>query len=151
MRIELDLEEDGRWIAEVPDIPGAMAYGQSRHEAIKKVEAIALRVIADRIEHGETVPERLFEGKTMKSYVDFLTMLSSEFHRYLMENEKNAKELPENALVIFQVEGETDFNRWNKETSLRNREKGQQISYVHVRRWRKHSAIEEVSFVSAAG
>jgi len=87
----------------------------------------------------------------MKSYVDFLTMLSSEFHRYLMENEKNAKELPENALVIFQVEGETDFNRWNKETSLRNREKGQQISYVHVRRWRKHSAIEEVSFVSAAG
>jgi len=57
----------------------------------------------------------------------------------------------ENALVIFQVEGETDFNRWNKETSLRNREKGQQISYVRVRRWRKHSAIEEVSFISAGG
>ena len=57
MRIELDLEEDGRWIAEVPDIPGAMAYGESQHEAITKVEALALRVIADRIEHGETVPE----------------------------------------------------------------------------------------------
>jgi len=87
----------------------------------------------------------------MKSYVDFLTMLSIEFHRYLMENEEYAKDLPENALVVFQVEGETGFNRWNKETSLRNREEGQQISYVHVRKWRKHSAIQEVSFISAAG
>jgi len=82
----------------------------------------------------------------MKSYGDFLTMLSSELHRYLMENEDYAKDLPENALVIFQVEGEADFNRWHKETSLRNREKGQQISYVHVGKWRKHSAIQEVSF-----
>ena len=87
----------------------------------------------------------------MKSYEDFVTMLSSEFHRYLMENEEDAKDLPENALVVFQVEGESDFNRWNKEISLRNREKRQQISYVHVRKWRKHSALEEVSFVSAAG
>lgn len=87
----------------------------------------------------------------MKNYVDFLTMLSSELHRYLMENEESVKDLPENALVVFQVEGEADFNRWNKETSLRNREKGQKISYVHVRKWRKHSAIQEVSFISAAG
>jgi hypothetical protein len=87
----------------------------------------------------------------MKNYADFLTMLSSELHRYLMENEESVKDLPENALVVFQVEGEADFNRWNKETSLRNREKGQQISYVHVRKWRKHSAIQEVSFTSAAG
>ena len=57
MRIELALEEDGRWIAEVPDIPGAMAYGENQYEAITKVEGLALRVIADRIEHGETVPE----------------------------------------------------------------------------------------------
>jgi hypothetical protein len=87
----------------------------------------------------------------MKSYEDFLTMLSSEFHRYVMENEEVAKDLPENALVVFQVEGERDFNRWNKKISLRNREEGQQIRYVQVRKWRKHSAIEEVSFVSAAG
>jgi hypothetical protein len=87
----------------------------------------------------------------MKNYADFLTMLSSELHRYLMENEESVKDLPENALVVFQVEGEADFNRWNKETSLRNREKGQKISYVHVRKWRKHSAIQEVSFISAAG
>jgi predicted RNase H-like HicB family nuclease len=51
--VELDQEEDGRWIAEVIDIPGALAYGQSQQEALAKVEALALRVIADRLEHGE--------------------------------------------------------------------------------------------------
>jgi len=87
----------------------------------------------------------------MRSYVDFLPMLSSEFQRYLMENEEDAEKLPKNALVIFQVEGEPDFNRWNQEVSLRNREEGQEVRYVRVRKWRKHSAIEEVSFVSATG
>ncbi len=57
MEIEFEREEDGRWIAEVPDLPGAMAYGQTREEALAKAEAIALRILADRIEHGETVPE----------------------------------------------------------------------------------------------
>jgi len=57
MRIEIEREEDGRWIAEVHDLPGVMAYGKSREEAITKVQALALRVIADRIEHGETIPE----------------------------------------------------------------------------------------------
>lgn len=57
MRIELDREEDGRWIAEVPDLPGVMAYGSNRDEAISKVEALALHVLADRLEHGEEIPE----------------------------------------------------------------------------------------------
>ncbi len=57
MNIELEREIDGRWIAEVPDLPGVMAYGQSREEAITKVEALALRVLADRLEHGEDIPE----------------------------------------------------------------------------------------------
>jgi len=57
MRIEVEKEKDGRWIAEVPDLPGVMLYGRNRKEAISKVEALALRVIADRIEHGEKVPE----------------------------------------------------------------------------------------------
>jgi len=56
MHIEIDREDDGRWIAEVPELPGVMGYGQSRKEAISKVEAIALRVIADRLEHGEAIP-----------------------------------------------------------------------------------------------
>lgn len=46
MRIEVELEDDGRWIAEVNDLPGVMRYGQSREEAISKVEVLALRVIA---------------------------------------------------------------------------------------------------------
>ena len=57
MNIEIELEEDGRWIAEVPDLPGVMAYGQSQKEAISKVEALALRALADRLEHGEEIPE----------------------------------------------------------------------------------------------
>jgi predicted RNase H-like HicB family nuclease len=57
MRIETEREEDGRWIAEVPELPGVMVYGQSREDAIKKVEVLALRVIADRLDHGEGVPE----------------------------------------------------------------------------------------------
>jgi len=57
MRIEIDREEDGRWIAEIPDLPGVMVYGVTEQEAISKAEAMALRVIADRLDHGETVPE----------------------------------------------------------------------------------------------
>ena len=57
MIIEIEREEDGRWIAEVPELPGVMTYGQSRQEAISKVESLALRVLADRLEHGEDIPE----------------------------------------------------------------------------------------------
>ena len=57
MRIEVEQEEDGRWIAEVVDLPGTMAYGDSREGATLKTKALALRVIADRLEHGEEVPE----------------------------------------------------------------------------------------------
>jgi len=57
MNIEIEREEDGRWIAEVPDLSGVMVYGKSREEAISKVKALALRVIADRLEHGEPIPE----------------------------------------------------------------------------------------------
>ena len=57
LAIETEKEEDGRWLAEIPEIPGAMAYGQTREEAVIRVEAIALRTIADRLEHGEAVPE----------------------------------------------------------------------------------------------
>jgi len=52
--VETEQESDGRWIAEVPQIPGAMAYGASREEAVARVEALGLRVLAERIEQGET-------------------------------------------------------------------------------------------------
>jgi predicted RNase H-like HicB family nuclease len=57
MKIEFEKEDDGRWIAEIPELPGVMAYGDSRNEAISKAEALALRVLADRLEHGEEIPE----------------------------------------------------------------------------------------------
>ena len=57
MKIEIEREEDGRWIAEVVDLSGVLAYGKTREDAVAKVEALALRVIADRIDHGETIPE----------------------------------------------------------------------------------------------
>ena len=57
MTIELDREEDGRWLTEIPELPGVMAYGSSQEEALAKVKALALRVMADRLEHGEAIPE----------------------------------------------------------------------------------------------
>ena len=57
MKIEIEREEDGRWIAEVAELPGALVYGKTREEAVAKVEALALRVIADRLDHGERIPE----------------------------------------------------------------------------------------------
>ena len=51
--IELELENDGRWIAEVINLPGVLAYGQTREEAIAKAQALALRVEAEKLEHGE--------------------------------------------------------------------------------------------------
>jgi predicted RNase H-like HicB family nuclease len=56
LSIECELEADGRWIAEIVQIPGAMAYGVTRDEAMAKAEVVALRAIADRIEHGEAKP-----------------------------------------------------------------------------------------------
>jgi len=55
--VELDREEDGRWIGEVVDLPGVLAYGRSRDEAVSRAKALAFRVLADRLEHGEDIPE----------------------------------------------------------------------------------------------
>ena len=54
---EVEREEDGRWLAEVDALPGVLAYGGTREEAIAWVQALSLRVLADRLEHGEHVPE----------------------------------------------------------------------------------------------
>ena len=57
LRIELEQEDDGRWLAEIPDLAGVMVYGATPEEAKARVAALALRTLADRLEHGETVPE----------------------------------------------------------------------------------------------
>ena len=61
-QIEFDREEDGRWIAEITNLPGALAYGNTREEALAAVEAIALRALVDRLEH---------ERESLKSSVEF--------------------------------------------------------------------------------
>jgi predicted RNase H-like HicB family nuclease len=58
LNIELEQEEDGRWIAEVTSLSGVMVYGQIREAAIAAAEALSLRVLADRLDHGESVPDR---------------------------------------------------------------------------------------------
>ncbi len=67
--IEIEREKDGRWIAEIPQIPGAMVYGRTREEAVLRVEALALRVLAERIEHGEKSPviEKVFFSRSRVS------------------------------------------------------------------------------------
>ena len=62
MRVEVEQEQDGRWIAEVPALPGAMAYGTSKSEAVAKVQVLVLRILADKLEHGEEAPglDRVF-------------------------------------------------------------------------------------------
>ena len=54
--IEHEREEDGRWLAEVPELPGVLAYGSTQDEAMAKAEVLALRVLAERLEHAETGP-----------------------------------------------------------------------------------------------
>lgn len=58
-RIEIEEETDGRWLAEVEAMPGVASYGITKTDAVAKVQALALRVLADRMEHGEAVPELL--------------------------------------------------------------------------------------------
>ena len=57
--IEIDREVDGRWMAEVPDLAGVLTYGATREQAVAQVQALALRVIADRLEHNEAPAELL--------------------------------------------------------------------------------------------
>jgi predicted RNase H-like HicB family nuclease len=59
IRVELECENDGRFLASVPELPGVMAYGATREEAVRRVKSIALQILADIIDSGEDVPESL--------------------------------------------------------------------------------------------
>ncbi|HRQ71392.1 MAG TPA: type II toxin-antitoxin system HicB family antitoxin [Phycisphaerales bacterium] len=56
-RVETEQEEDGRWIAEVADLPGVLTYGATREEAVRRAQALSLRVLAERLDHGESIPD----------------------------------------------------------------------------------------------
>ncbi|MBE7473660.1 MAG: type II toxin-antitoxin system HicB family antitoxin [Anaerolineae bacterium] len=71
--IEIDREEDGRWIAEVLELPGVMVYGQTKEQAITKVVSLALRVLADKVEHGEAIPTQSREFVPIPLNLSFAT------------------------------------------------------------------------------
>ena len=86
----------------------------------------------------------------MSEFTDFLTMLSTEFRKYLVEHDSIAARVPLNALLVFKVDGEDRFNQWHREMSLRNREGDQPVVQVHVTQLRSHSLIERAD-VALAG
>lgn len=86
----------------------------------------------------------------MKNFGSFAAFLSSEFQRYLIEHQEDAERVPRNALIIFDVAGEQEFNRWHHEVSLRNRESDQPVLHVRVGRLRRHAAIEQVKLAVGA-
>jgi predicted RNase H-like HicB family nuclease len=57
LTVEVEREDDGRWMAEVRELPGVLTYGATRQEAIERAQALALRVLADRLDHGEPIPQ----------------------------------------------------------------------------------------------
>ena len=59
LSVKFSRETDGRWIADIPDLPGVTVYGDTKKEAHASAEALALRVIAEMLEHGETLPDNL--------------------------------------------------------------------------------------------
>lgn len=59
LTIEVEREDDGRWLADVVDLPGVMVYGNTRQEAVDRAQALSLRVLADRLEHGESMLARI--------------------------------------------------------------------------------------------
>lgn len=80
----------------------------------------------------------------MKPYSKLVAMLSSEFQKYLMKHPEMESKIPENALTIFQVEGEKTFNEWSRKVTLKNREKDQPVVTVVIRGWREAPFLEEV-------
>ncbi len=59
LAIELEQEDDGRWIAEIDELDGVLVYGATKEEAIRNVKTLALRVVADRLENGESLPQQV--------------------------------------------------------------------------------------------
>ena len=83
----------------------------------------------------------------MTEYSKLSALISSEFNRYLIEHEKIADKIPQNALVVFQIENELKFNKWSRDISQSNREKNQPLIFVNVKKWRQKASVEELDVV----
>ena len=84
----------------------------------------------------------------MNEYSKLAALISSEFNRYLIEHSEIANKVPKNSLVVFQVENEPKFNEWSRKISQKNREKGQPIIFVYVKKWRQKACVEEMDIVA---
>lgn len=83
----------------------------------------------------------------MTEYSKLAALISSEFNKYLVEHEEVADKIPQNALVVFQVENERKFNKWSRDISQRNREKNQPLIFVNIKKWRQKACVEELDVV----
>jgi hypothetical protein len=86
----------------------------------------------------------------MESYKKMTALLASEFDRYLMEHSSVEKKIPRNALIVFQVNGESGFNRWSEKLALKHREREQPVVYVRVKDFQTTSSLKEVLLEKAA-
>lgn len=67
LHVEIEREQDGRWLAEVLELPGVMVYADSQQDALRKVQALALQVLADKLQHGELEPEENFSFEQVQA------------------------------------------------------------------------------------
>ena len=87
----------------------------------------------------------------MKTYSDFLSLISSEFYKYLMEHEEAASRIPRGALVVFRVENDKEFNKWNEKTALKNRfKKGIHQVNGYISSQSKRKSIENLVKINKA-
>jgi len=105
--IETEKEEDGRRIAEIEAIPGVIAYGETREQAINRVEALALRVLADRLENGENIPDL---NTLFAAWADGLAQKPNKFwpHYFELVGKLNGNQ-DRISYLSWQVAGWTDF------------------------------------------
>ncbi len=94
MTVECDREDDSRWIADIPALPGVMAYGDTRQEALAQVEALAPPVLADRLEHGEAVPEQASRSRARRTLALFECRLDQETRTRLPETFRDGVDRP---------------------------------------------------------
>ena len=80
----------------------------------------------------------------MTEYSKLVALISSEFNKYLIEHDEIADKIPQNALVVFQIENELNFNKWSRDISQKNREKNQPLVFVNVKKWRQKACVEEL-------
>ncbi|MFQ5707333.1 MAG: DUF5647 family protein [bacterium] len=86
----------------------------------------------------------------MNSYSKVNSMFAFEFQKYLIEHPEIADQIPSNALIIFQIRGDENYNRWSYRTSMKNREKEQPVIRVTLNKWRETSSLEDLVLSRAA-